>query len=265
VVVLHAGRIKNGERLRLSMDVLGGYVGDIGDGSHLISFAEPLYFDWMEQVVNFTMTVLNKPSKIFFGFDEMHGFNRDSRSRALGLSNAELLARTMNTLQGFVRAVDPAAQAMFWADMLCPFHNGGRSAYQQSSGGIAGATAGAADLLDRSIIVVPWWYSGYSTAPVVNCSSPNVAKGCTVNCGNTRCAMNNQATYWHDKGIQWLGAGGTKQENLAAWGKLEKGAKGALGVMTTQWSSPPSTAGIPFAGESGWNQAHAQKSLGCAV
>ena len=47
--------------------------------------------------------------------------------------------------------------------------------------------------------------------------------------------MNNQVTYWRERGMQWLAAGGTKPENLAAWGKLEKGAgRGALGVMTTQ-------------------------------
>ena len=60
-------------------------------------------------------------------------------------------------------------------------------------------------------------YSGYSTAPVVNCSvgNPNIGKGCTdppVQCGNARCAMQNQAGYWAGLGLDWLAAGGTKQE-----------------------------------------------------
>lgn len=137
-------------------------------------------------------------------------------------------------------------------------------------------------------------YSGYDTAPVVNCSAPNLGKGCTdpgTNCGNVKCAMDNQpgyiacswclcllatcfdswltprlaGRYWGELGMDWLGAGGTKQNNLAAWSSLQRGHKNALGVMTTQWSSPPDTSGIPFAGEYGWNQAHTQQTEGCGV
>ena len=113
-----------------------------------------------------------------------HGFNRDSRSRRLGRSNAETLAYAMNKLQGMMRKRDADARAMFWvsckrilscmqyieschivdmnacasqADMLCPFHNGGRPHYQSYSGGVVGATWHAAPLLDKAIIPVPWW------------------------------------------------------------------------------------------------------------
>ena len=41
--------------------------------------------------------------------------------------------------------------------------------YQQYCGGVEGATWYAAALLDKSIIPVPWWYSGYGDSPVVNC------------------------------------------------------------------------------------------------
>jgi hypothetical protein len=71
--------------------------------------------------------------RIFFGFDEMHGFNRDSRSKALGKGNFESLAFAINRLQGFMHQEDPTARAMVWADMLCPFHNGGRPHYQVHS------------------------------------------------------------------------------------------------------------------------------------
>ena len=84
----------------------------------------------MEKVIRFTMRTL-KVKRLMFGFDEMHGFNRDSRSRAQGRSNAESLAYAINKLQGAMAAEDPTARAMVWADMLCPFHNGGRPQYQQ--------------------------------------------------------------------------------------------------------------------------------------
>ena len=262
------GKLRVGQNVLLSMDVLGGLVGQIGDGAHLNSFAEPLYYEWMEKVIRFTMRTL-KVKRLMFGFDEMHGFNRDSRSRAQGRSNAESLAYAINKLQGAMAAEDPTARAMVWADMLCPFHNGGRPQYQQYSGGIAGATWRAASLLDKRVIVVPWWYSGYDTAEwPVNCSEPNLGKGCTdpgTDCGNVRCAMDNQPTYWGSRGMDWLAAGGTKADNLATWSSLQKGHANALGVMTTQWSSPPNTAGIPFAGEYGWNQAQTQRTANCAT
>jgi hypothetical protein len=117
-------------------------------------------------------------------------------------------------------------------------------------------------MLDKRVIAVPWWYGGYSTAPVVNCSEPNLGKGCTdpgTNCGNVKCAMDNQVIvhqvhheqststhhsttilpmltratglkvpYWGALGMDWLAAGGTKQDNLAAWSTLQKGHTNAL-------------------------------------
>ena len=121
---LAGGKITPGQRVRVSLDVLGGFVGQIGDGSHCNSFAEPLWYSEMSKVVNFTMNALGV-KKMFFGFDEMHGFNRDSRSRRLGRSNAETLAHAMNSLQQMMSAVDADARAMVWADMITPFHNGG--------------------------------------------------------------------------------------------------------------------------------------------
>lgn len=150
--------------------------------------------------------------------------------------------------------------------MITPFHNGGRPPYQQYSGGVAGATWHAAAKLDKQIITVPWWYSGYDTAPEVNCSEPNLGKDCTdpgCACGNARCAMDNQPGYWDNLGLDWLAAGGTKSDNLKTWGKLQKGHKHALGVMTTNWEKIPNQAGIPFAGEYGWNQDHTQRTKGC--
>jgi hypothetical protein len=50
----------------------------------------------------------------FYETDEVRGINRDSRSAKLGLSNAELLARDMNTLASFVRDNNPAVMPLFW-------------------------------------------------------------------------------------------------------------------------------------------------------
>ena len=87
---------------------------------------------------------------------EMHGFNRDSRSRRLNLTNAQVLAKAMNALQASMTAVDPKARSLFWGDMLSPWHNGARPGYQLGSGGVEGATYLAMPLLDKRIIIMPW-------------------------------------------------------------------------------------------------------------
>ena len=48
----------------------------------------------------------------------MHGFNRDSRSRKLNKTNAQVLATAMNALQASMTLHNPEARAMFWGDMV---------------------------------------------------------------------------------------------------------------------------------------------------
>lgn len=90
VARLSNGSIKPGERARVSFDMLGGLVGQIGDGSHVNCFAEPMWQQNMNNAVAYTTQRFNA-TKIFFGFDELHGINRDSRSRRTGRSNSETL------------------------------------------------------------------------------------------------------------------------------------------------------------------------------
>ena len=92
------------------------------------------------------------------------------------------------------------------ADALNPWHNGGRPDYQQTNGGIAGPTytASTAALWDEQIIHIPWWYGGYEDSPVVNCSAPNIAKGCPIQCDNVKCAMDNTVRCLHHPHILLL-------------------------------------------------------------
>lgn len=108
----------------------------------------------MDKIIAWTVTTFNV-SRIFFGFDEMRGFNRDSRSRAANLTNAESLAKAVNALQAAMTKADPnAGRAMIWGDMLSPWHNGARPEYQLGFGGVKGATYLAMPLLDERIQIV---------------------------------------------------------------------------------------------------------------
>ena len=59
-------------------------------------------------------------------------------------------------------------RAMFWGDMFNIWHSGARTNYQQINGGDPGPTdtLAAAVKLDKAIIHIPWWYSGYDDSPI---------------------------------------------------------------------------------------------------
>lgn len=144
--------------------------------------------------------------KAFFGFDELHGFNRDSRSRRANRSNADALAYAINRLQASLRRNDPAARALVWGDMLNPWHNGARPQYQQWSGGVEGSSWRASQQLDKSVIHVPWVYNAdpQADSPAVDCHTANVGKGCIdpgVQCNNAMCEINNTVSFCASAGL----------------------------------------------------------------
>ncbi len=86
-----------------------------------VAMAEPLHFQEAKAVIDKVMQLFPAPAVFFYETDEVRGINRDSRSAKLGLNNAELLARDMNALAGFVRANDPAVMPLFWCELLYSF------------------------------------------------------------------------------------------------------------------------------------------------
>ncbi len=56
-------------------------------------------------------------------------------------SNAKLFADTTNLMLGEVLERKPNATSYMWADMFSPFANGGKANYQESYGGVSGASA----------------------------------------------------------------------------------------------------------------------------
>ena len=180
--------------------------------------------------------------------------------------------------------------------MLNPWHNGARPQYEQYSGGRAGSMWRASLMLNKDVIHVPWNYDSHPyNGPVVNCSAPNIDKGCTdppVQCDNDRCFYDNTPLFYDSlgagglnissssssssgggwgggmvsQGADWMAAGGVSPDNLRAWSQVQHGRSNALGVMTTQWNSRnPDTSGIPQAGQYGWNRAQAQRTSKCAT
>ena len=63
------------------------------------------------------------PAKAFFGFDELHGINRDSRSRRRGWTNAQALAYAINRLQAMLSASRNGSRAMASHSKIHKFTN----------------------------------------------------------------------------------------------------------------------------------------------
>ena len=193
----------------------------------------------------------------------------------------------MNALQASMTTHNPEARAMFWGDMLSPYHNGARPGYQLMSGGVYGATTGATALLNKRVQLIPWWYSPYSTKISTewpaNCSAPVPAKDCERNCINFRCGMTQSPVFFGDTyGLDWLAGAGTGalskevvpgwpigSTNQAEWAATEKlGDVHALGIMTTQWhggGEAPDTTGLSPTADFGWNRRHTRRTSDCAT
>ena len=115
---LPAGRIPTEAEVSLSFDFLPGKT-DVQGHSTPNAFAEPEYYAFMDNAIKATATTFPSAKFINFNHDEIRGMARDSRSLRSGLSNAELLAKDMNSLQALVtKWLGPEARAMYWDDMV---------------------------------------------------------------------------------------------------------------------------------------------------
>jgi len=257
---LPTGAIRKGQRVNVSYDFIPGFVGDINDGSQCNSFAEPRFYEIMEGVLNFTMDTFGS-KLIFISHDEMHGFNRDSRARRLGLSNADLLARDINWHVQAVARKDPEARVLVYADMLEPWHNGNISDYQVRSGGQPGATWTATEKMDSRVIHIAWYY------PWERPNSTDPAAWPTL-------LPSPLPAFYRKYGMDWLAYCTLSVEagwHDRAWNALVRETRNqstgrGLGVLDVLWSNGPLSlyeGAIPTTGGLLWNSEGKTKTSGC--
>ena len=87
------GGLKPGDAVLLSYDMLGGMVGQVGDGSHVNSYAEPLFLQNMDSLIGWVIASWNV-SKIFFGFDEV-GLTAKSEGAPLSFNLPRICSRIL--------------------------------------------------------------------------------------------------------------------------------------------------------------------------
>ena len=135
------------------------FISDIGGTLAPYSYADSStvsYFDNL--VMNRTMTIL-KPDFICLSLgDENRGINRDSRSKKLGLTNAQMLAKSIIDMDNLVHSYSTTTKMVIWDDMVSQYHNGQNNDYQVQYGGQVGGTQGALNLIPKDLILAAWWY-----------------------------------------------------------------------------------------------------------
>ncbi|MFA6039385.1 MAG: glycoside hydrolase family 20 zincin-like fold domain-containing protein [Candidatus Peribacteraceae bacterium] len=206
------GRIAAGSTLSLEYDFLPRMQEDRYE---YMSFADPKVIEvYREKVIKPTLTYV-LPDFVYIGMDEVRGFNRDSRSRKLGLANYELMARFFNQIFDTIHALAPAATVLLWDDMLSPYHTGATENAQLSYGGIPGKTWHALTMLKTTgMAFLNWWYSGDDrTGKIANSPSFYNQLGISFLGG----PMNGKAAIdmWSYQGYKYAALGMSEQEFFA--------------------------------------------------
>jgi hypothetical protein len=195
-----------------------------------VTMAEEAVFEFYEnKVIKSTFETLN-PKYIRFDLGELRGFNRDSRSKKLNLSNYQLYAQYVNKTISLIRKYSPNS-VIFWNDdMVSELDNGGIEDYQVRYGGQLGKTSPAFDLIPReNMYVFSWWY----------------------NTRDWRGKMANSPAYFKALGFDnWMPSSFNNPQNIRWWSYL--GYKNnAKGFFQREYNSDPT--GFIIGANYSWN------------
>ena len=116
--VLPAGRIAQGERLRVSF-----YNNQpIYNGQTPACFSEPEVFEWWRKSVEFLHNYIH-PDKYYLGVDELRLAGSCETCKKRGLSVVEMLGDCVKKQESIIREFNPKAEIFIWSDMFDPNHN----------------------------------------------------------------------------------------------------------------------------------------------
>jgi len=221
-----SGSIPEGGEIVIDYDFIVNFQQD---GDEYITLADPLIYELYDKyMLKYTMANLNL-DYVFIGMDEIRGFNRDSRSKKLGLENYELLAQFTNKIIDMIHSYNPDTKVLIWDDMFSPYHNGGDENYQIPYGGEPGATSSALDLVNKdNVMLVSWWYSA----------------------SDSKGKMANSPGLYNELNLKFLGGPWDNVENIKYWSYLcyKNNAAGMIGHEFYN-----RIGGVPIVADYSWN------------
>ena len=196
------GRIKNGDRLRVSW-----YHPIVTHGFQVMCcLSEPA----LDQVLRDQAKRINDlfhPKTFFMSHDEIRVANWCRACQERKLTPGQLLSENARRCTAILKSINPRARIVVWSDMFDPNHNAVDNYYL-----VNGSLKGSWEGLSRDVIVANW------------------------NGGKARESL----TFFGDRGHRQIIAGyydGDDLTNFQQWDSAAQGISGVIGFMYTTWQS----------------------------
>jgi hypothetical protein len=148
IVVPSGGRIKDGERLKVSY-----YHGmGVNAGQVTLCMSEPeVYKIWEKQAA--LMHKYLAPSKYLLAMDEIRAGGSCQACKQRHLSMAQILGDCVTKQVAILRHANPKAEVFCWSDMLDPNHNAHGNYYL-----VEGDFTGSWNYVPKDLEIVCWYY-----------------------------------------------------------------------------------------------------------
>jgi hypothetical protein len=200
--ILPTGRIRDGERLRVSFyQGIGIYKGQVS-----VCMSEPKLYEIMAEQVRRLNEVL-APQKYLLSMDEIREGGSDDACKKRGLTMAQILGDCLTREFNLIRAVNPKAEIFSWSDMLDPNHNAHGNYYL-----VDGDFTGSWKYVPHDLRIACWYYE----------------------------KRKQSLAFFSGLGFKTLGAAYYDKdtlENPKGWLEELAHTQGALGIMYTTWEN----------------------------
>jgi len=200
--VLPAGRIKNGQRLRVSY-----YHGiAINRGQVTVCMSEPKLYEIWEKEAQLIHKHL-APNKYLLSTDEIRAGGACETCKKRKMTMAQILGDCITKQLRIIRRVNPNAELLIWSDMLDPNHNAHDNYYL-----VDGDFTGSWNYIPKDLVIVCWYYD----------------------------KRNESLKFFSSLGFKTLAGAyydGDTLDNPKGWLESLERTPGACGIMYTTWEN----------------------------
>jgi hypothetical protein len=146
--VLRAGRIKHGQRLRVSY-----YHGmAVNRGQVTVCMSEPKLYEIWRKRARLIHRYL-APKRYLLSMDEIRAGGACRACKSRNMSMAQILGDCITRQVALIREANPDAEVLIWSDMLDPNHNAHGNYWL-----VDGDFTGSWEYVPKDLVIVCWYY-----------------------------------------------------------------------------------------------------------
>ncbi|HUU28160.1 MAG TPA: hypothetical protein VM123_10145 [archaeon] len=203
IKILSDGRIKEGERLRVSF--YHNY--PIYQGQTPVCMSEPKVYEIWRRVARILHEYI-KPNKYYLGTDELRLAASCETCKKRGLTVAQILGDCVTRQAEIIRELNPNAEIFIWSDMFDPNHNAGprKGNYYYF---VDETFENSWNYIPKDLIIVCWYHE----------------------------MRDKSLAHFSKLGFRTLGSSSGGLDVAASWLESLDRTKGAAGIMYTTWST----------------------------